>query len=296
LLPQPKPDQERGLEALFRDGDEIDWVRLQNGGTVKGSLLSVDGTRIGIDTDAQGGSRMGEMTFDFGKVDAVSIAPLEDPPAPPSGLHVVARLTDGSSLTGRLVELSQDRLLLEHALGKGGQLAVPISKLAQLVVRGGLFVYLSDQSPVSVKQHFPPEYDYEVEIWGYKRDGNVTGGKLRLGGQVYEKGLGVHSYCALTYSLEGAFGEFRATIGLDDSTRYLGEPGFGAVVFQVLVDGEPAKAYPTGIVKRKGDKPSEVVVDVTGKSSITLIAGFDPTSLHVLGRANWADAHLIRKR
>ena len=29
---------------------------------------------------------------------------------------------------------------------------------------------------------------------------------------------------------------------------------------------------------------------------LTLVAGFDPTSLHVLGRANWADAHLIRKR
>jgi hypothetical protein len=163
-------------------------------------------------------------------------------------------------------------------------------------VRGGQFVYLSDVEPAKVKQHFPPEYTYEVDIWGYKKDTNVTGGKLRLGGRTYEKGLGVHSYCELSFKLDGRYSEFRSTIGLDDSTRYLGEPGFGAVVFQVYVDGKPAKEHPTGIVKRKGDKPTQIKINVTGKKSLTLIAGFDPTSLHVLGRANWADAHLIRKR
>jgi endo-alpha-N-acetylgalactosaminidase len=163
-------------------------------------------------------------------------------------------------------------------------------------VRGGLFVYLSDLTPTNVKQNFPREYTYEVEVWGYKKDSSVTGGKLRLDGRAYDKGLGVHSYCELTYKLGGGFKEFKATIGLDDSVRTLGEPGFGAVVFQVLLDGKPAKELRTGVVKRKGDKATQLRVDVSGAKTLTLVAGLDPTSLHVLGRADWADAHLIRSR
>lgn len=289
-------EKERSLEKLLKKDDEIDWIRLKNGGIVRGSISKIDGARVTIDTNTEGGSNMGSLAFAFSKVALVAIAPLGDPPKKPKGLSVVVRLGDGSVLRGTLKGLSDGKLSLSHPLGGKKALVLGLTRVSELTVQNGLFVYLSDIDPSETDQKFPAEYTYEVEIWGFKRDRNVTGGKLRLNGRVYPKGLGVHSYCKLSYKLGGKFAEFRAVVGLDDSTRYLGEPGFGGAVFKVLLDGKPAREYPSGIAKRKGQKPTSILVDVKGKNTLTIIADYDPTSLHVLGRADWADAHLIKKR
>lgn len=289
------PERERALEASLAEAADIDRVVLRDSGSARGSLVSIDGAKVVMNTDVQGGSRMGTMQFDVAKVEMVAIAPLEDPPARPSGLRVVARLIDGTSLTGRLIGLAGDEVELAHPLGQEGELTLGLSRMEELAVENGAFVYVSDLQPEGVVQGFPPEFAYEVDVWTWKKDRNVTGGPLRLGGRVYDKGLGVHSRCVLTYRLDGAYKEFRAVIGLDDSTRYMGEPGLGAVVFRVLVDDKPAREYPNGIPQRKGQAPTEITVDVSNAKTLTLEADFDPTSLHILGRANWADAHLIKR-
>jgi hypothetical protein len=305
LIFDATPERERELEGGLEQSPTIDSVLLKDGGTARGSILRVDGTRVVLDTDVQGGSSMGKLQFDVGKVELVSIAPLEDPPAAVQGLRVVTRLVDGTTLTGRLVSLQGDELRITHPLaaqagGQGaaqaGELSLSVPRVEELIVQNGAFVYLSDLVPEGVEQRFPPEFAYEVDTWGWKRDHNVVGGTLRLGGRPYDKGLGVHSLCKLTYRLDGAYREFKAVVGLDDSTRYMGEPGLGAVVFKVVLDGDkPAKEYPTGVVQRKGQAPTELSVDVTGARTITLWADFDPTTLHILGRADWADAHLIKR-
>ena len=296
LLHDVTPERERELERGLEARAELDRVRLKDGGAAAGSIVRVDGGQVVVDTDRPGGTNIGTVRFDLDKVELVSIAPLDDPPAPPPGLRVVVHLVDGSSLRGRLVGMSPEKLELAHPLGGKDPLELAVARVRELTVQNGVFVYLSDLDPrPPVEQRFPPEFTYEPEVWGWRRDRAVTGGPLKLGGRTFEKGLGVHSYCALTYELGGEFAQLRATIGLDDSTRWLGEPGFGAVVFKVLVDGKPCREHPTGVVQKKGAPPAELVVDVTGAQSVTLVADFDPTSLHVLGRANWADAHLIKK-
>ncbi len=288
-------ERERELEASLEQQAEIDLVRLKDGGTARGSIVLIDGSKVTLDTDVEGGSHVGKLTFDVAKVEMIAIAPLSAPPAPPTGVRVTARLVDGSALTGKVVGLANDELRIEHKLaGEGQSLSIPTARLAELLVQNGAFVYLSDIEPQVVDQHFPPEYAFEPEVWGWKRDRNVTGGPIKLAGRGFDKGLGVHSYCALTFSAQG-YREFKATIGLDDATRYLGEPGFGAVTFKVLLDGKPAKEHPTGVVIRKGGAPVDLVIDVSGAATITLIADFDPTSLHILGRADWADAHLVKR-
>ncbi len=298
VLPRLAPERERELLARLDETSELDWVLLDNGGTAKGTILELDGTHVALDTRREmvgpGGSGIGVPKFDFEKVQLVSIVPLGDPPPEPQGLAVVVRLLDGSRLSGELQRLGDGKLVLRHALGGGEPLELSLPRVASLSVQNGRFVYLSDLQPVEVDQRFPPEYTYEPKVWHFKRDANVTGGRLRLGGRDFSKGLGVHSYCALTYELGGEYQQFRAVVGLDDQVRYLGEPGFGGVVFRVLLDGKPAREHTTGIHVRKGDEPVEVVVDVAGKRTLTLVADFDPTALHVLGRADWADAHLVK--
>ena len=297
LVTEASGDRER--ELLTRAGarqEQFDEVFLREGGSAKGSVLRIEPFGVKVDTDVPGGSNFGQPSYDLEKVELVAMALLEDPPAAPPGIRVQLRLVDGSLLSGVLEGLASEQIKLKHPLAPGGTLSVPVSRAAELVVQNGAFVYLSDLDPESVDQRFPPEFSYSVEAYGWKRDRCVTGkGPLRLGGRVWDKGLGVHSYAALTYKLDGAFRQFRALVGLDDSTRNMGEPGFGAVVFKVLLDGKPAREYPTGFVARKGEPPKELEVDVSSAQRITLVADFDPTSLHVLGRADWADAHLIRK-
>lgn len=289
------PERERELEASLQQTSDIDRVVLRDGGSARGSIVVLDGAKVALNTDVQGGSGMGTLQFDVSKVEMVAIAPLEEPPPRPTGLRVVARLIDGSALTGQLVGLSGEELRLRHPLGPQGELTLGLPRVEELAVENGAFVYLSDLLPEGVTQGFPPEYAYEVDVWTWKKDRSVTGGVLRLGGRPYDKGLGVHSRCVLTYRLDGAYKEFRAVIGLDDSTRYLGEPGLGAVVFRVLLDDKPAREYPNGVTQRKGQAPTEVSIDVSSARTLTLEADFDPTSLHILGRANWADAHLIKR-
>ena len=83
-------------------------------------------------------------------------------------------------------------------------------------------------------------------------------------------------------------------IGLDDSVRFLGEPGMGSVRFRVLVDGKAVKEYTEGVLMEKGASPKKINVNVQGAKSLTLVADYGPL-LHILGRADWADAHLIRE-
>lgn len=299
------PERERDLEATLAQVQDIDRVLLKDGGSARGSVVALDGTKVVLDTNVRGGSNMQTLQFDVSKVEMVVIAALEDPPPPPQGLRVVAWLVDGTALTGKLVGLAGEELRLIHPLGaspgqngpgSSTELTLNLSRVEELTVENGAFVYVSDQQPEEVTQGFPPEYAFEVDVWSWKKDRNVTGGALRLGGRVFAKGLGVHSRCALTYRLNGVYREFKAVIGLDDSTRYMGEPGLGAVVFRVLLDGEkPAREYPNGITQRKGQAPTEISVDVSNAQTITLVADYDPTSLHILGRANWADAHLIKR-
>lgn len=289
-------DRERELEASLEPNPEIDRVQLKDGGTARGSILGIDGTKVSLDTNVQGGSNMGRLQFDVSKVELVSIAPLEAAPSKPQGLRVLARLIDGTMLSGKVAGLQNDELRLVHPLGGQGDLVLGLARVEELSVENGAFVYLSDTQPEGVEQSFPPEFAYEVDVWTWKRDRNVEGGVLRLGGRAYDKGIGVHSFCKLVYRLDGAFREFKAVVGLDDATRYMGEPGLGAVVFRVLLDGEKAaKEYPNGIVQRKGQAPTEVSVDVSSAKTLTIIVDYDPTSLHILGRANWADAHLIKR-
>jgi hypothetical protein len=295
LLVDCSPERERELEGgLTRSG--LDRVLLKDGGSAIGSLNRIEESRLFLDTTVDGGSKVGkEYSASLSKVELVAFA-ADSATQKPQGLHVRARLVDGSFLTGRLVQLDPTSgLRLEHPLGPGGALDLPLERVASVVVQGGAVSYLSDLEPrAPVDQHFPSEFTYEPEMWGWKRDRNVTGGALRLGGRAFDKGLGVHSYCALTYDLGGAYKELRAVIGLDDVTRGLGEPGLGGVVFKVLVDGKPA-GEPGGWTKLLGDPPTPITIDVTGARTLTLIVDFDRSTLHILGRADWADAHLIRR-
>lgn len=313
------PEKEREIEAKrLATPPADDTMFIKSGGKPYGTILTIAPTGVTLDTTKRSNkddkSDLGTITQKLTEIEAIATSKDGGNEVPVmTGLGVRIKLDDGSLLEGELTSLQNGNVTLEHpVLGgtleksnkpKPKTLAIPKARILELSVVNGAFVYLSDLAPARVVEKFPPEFDRPADIWGWKRDKEVVkGGRLRLGGRTFEKGLGVHSYCELEFTLNGQYSSFRAVIGLDDSTRYLGTPGLGGVVFKVLIDGKPAKdlqvdgaATPAdpGIKKLKGEKPSEITVDVAGAKTLTLIADYH--FMHILGRADWADAYLVKK-
>lgn len=109
------------------------------------------------------------------------------------------------------------------------------------------------------------------------------GGPLRLGGTVYDKGLGVHARSEVTLDLAGGYDRFTARAGVDDEVS-----GKGSVAFELLGDGRVLAR--SGVV-RSGDAAIPFDVDVRGVRTLTLRVtdgGDGVDSDH----ADWADAQL----
>jgi alpha-galactosidase len=109
------------------------------------------------------------------------------------------------------------------------------------------------------------------------------GDPLALGGEIYDKGLGVWAPSKIIYRLGKSCTRFSAELGIDDSTD-----GRGSVIFHVFADGE--KLYESEVLTGESAAQS-VEVDVTDRHRLTLLV---TNALDGYGRdrANWADATL----
>lgn len=108
------------------------------------------------------------------------------------------------------------------------------------------------------------------------------GRKISVGGQTFEKGLGVHAPSTVQYDLMGRCTTFSATIGLDGEVK-----GKGSVVFQVY--GDDRLLFDSGVLR--GQAVGNMTVDVIGVSRLRLVVtnGGDGKEYD---HADWAGARL----
>lgn len=276
----------REVEKNLRRKTDSDILFQRSGRESAGILEKIEAETLRVEVDGA------SLPVKLEKVKMVLLSLIEKPEKPGKGTLVRLRLLDGSSLSGVMTSLEDGALKISNPLSE--TLSVRATDVQELLVLNGATQYLSDMQPSKVVQKFPEGFKYYPDVFGWKKDRSVLGGVLKLGGRTFAKGLGCHSHCSLSFELGGEYGEFRAVVGLDDSVRFLGEPGLGAVRFRVLLDGKPAKELgDEGLLKSKGEKPSVIKVSVAGAKTLTLVADYGPM-LHILGRANWADAHLLK--
>lgn len=185
--------------------------------------------------------------------------------------------------------------------GDGLTLGVYDERLNKLTFRHGKFAYLSDM-PVEAAVQYPyfggpsaMPRNLNDYWWNFQRDRAVTGGPLTLRAAdmrrvIYTKGLGVHSYCKLTFRLDGQYARFMADIGLDDSAGQQ-----GSVIFEVYCDDEPQPRYRSPSVLRRSAALVSIDVDVRGARRIHLVVDFGDNG-DIQDRANWAKARVIKER
>jgi len=133
-------------------------------------------------------------------------------------------------------------------------------KVASLPAAGPGVVYLSDLTPTKVELF--DKIGSPSKSGPMHNDVSFNGKPLVINGVFYEKGIGVHTYARITYSLGGEYKQFVSDTGLDfleDSST---------MIFEVEVDSK--LVYDNGNGTKTKDQVAPVTLDVTGKSMIAL--------------------------
>lgn len=303
LLAVRRVDGQRvpGSSRLVRIPDADAAYRL-SGARVEGTVARFHGTGIEIDR-----GDLGRSEISFRELAAVFVANEAQPR--PEGLHVVARLADGSA-----VVLTREFLIVGGQLRgrtpSGLPVRVALGRVRALGFQGGSFVHVSNLTPQAVKREpFFALPDGPVAgamldfVCPVRIDRSPDGRPITLNKRPYFKGIGVRPRTELTFDLAGGgFKTFRALCGIDDEVLgpgYGHGAGTGSVVFLVQVDG---RTVFTSEPVEGGKEPVPVSVPVVGAKTLTLIVSLVPETKMPKGMADgpeldnavWARPLLIR--
>ncbi|MCD4727418.1 MAG: NPCBM/NEW2 domain-containing protein [Pirellulales bacterium] len=296
----------RGVGALLKNGDEL-----------TGPLIGIADNVVRLQTG------VGTVEIPTNRITAIILPTKPRPLVAPVGKHLRTwvGLSDGSRLLAARLAIEGGSAAIDAA---GRTWKTSAENIVFLQPLGGRAVYLSDLKPVEYRQ--APYLDLP---WPYHADRNATGGRLRSGGQLYLKGIGVHSASRLVFSplplgegpgvraakqsdsplLPGekpGTGKKNSPLlpGEGPGVRAAGAPkrfqalvgiddstdGRGSVRFRVLVDGRERYVSP---ILRGGDPPVPVLVELTGAKRLELVVDYADRA-DVLDHADWLDARLVR--
>jgi hypothetical protein len=278
--PDRAADPEKLRRRLAAQRRTRDVILLRNGDTVEGVLSALDAAEAGVEVDKK------KVSVKVSQVAAVALSTELADALRPKGAYARLVLAGNGTAHGTRLSLTSaecaDGATLTGTTAFGAQVRVPVERVAALDVFQGAAVYLSDLKPA--KYESSPFTD---AAWPFAADANVAGHDLRLGGSVYDKGLGLHNRGGLTYKLDGRYRRFEALVGLDERD---GDGGSARV--KVLADGKPLDIGARRALTAKAG-PLPVSAPVAGVKELTLLVEFGDNG-DVLGVVDWADARLVR--
>ncbi|MCS6850718.1 MAG: NPCBM/NEW2 domain-containing protein [Gemmataceae bacterium] len=283
-----EPERLRRQVLAQRRTRDVLWLR--NGDRIEGTLESIDGATGTVMVSSESGT----VRLDRDQVAFIALNSELAQNLRPDKPYWLAVLADGSRVSFASLRSDEGQALVggdQSLVGQtltGSAVEVPVSTLLALERYNGRAVFLSDLQPRAYE--FRPFNDGGPS-WPLVRDGSVGGRELRLGGSVYEKGLGLHSQSRVTYDLNGTYRFFEAVVGLDEQT---GRGGCARI--QVLVDGQPRDLGFDGTIGHE-DTPRPIQVRVAGARELTLVVDFGVRGRFLWdahNHVNWADARLIR--
>lgn len=266
------------LQRLLELSGDTDRLVLENGDELTGLLISGEGEKIQLE------STLGANAKQTVDVPVESVAAIVFNPALRAKARAASKvawigLSDGSLVRAETWTLDGNELALTRTGGSPWKSTVP-QAVRFVQPQGGQVHYLSDLPPEAYR-HIP----YLTREWPYQLDRTVSGARLRAGGRLFVKGVGMHSASRLTFALNREYSRFEAELAIDDETH-----GQGSVVVRVFADAE--ERYRSPIV-RSGEPPLAVSVDVSGAQRLSLVVDHADRG-DQLDRADWLDARLIK--
>src|SRR5262249_25500077 len=196
----------------------------------------------------------------------------------PAGDYFELTSSDGSRLGGSQARIEQGQVVATTRFG--APIKLPLGDLVHIHARSKSIVYLSEREPAAVRY-----VGYVGPTRPLRKDSSVEGHPLRLGGQTYDRGLGMQSRTLVAYRLAPGDRRFQALVGLDDRAGPL-----GSVVFRVLVDDQ--ERFASSPLSAR-DIPKMIDLDVTGAKVLILLTEFGERG-EVRDFADWVEARIIR--
>lgn len=262
----------RDADAWFKKttGLSEDAVLLTNGDVVRGFVtrLAPDGVSLDAAT--------GATTIPLRLVVAAKI--VHPPPKRLDPPFARVRLKDTSQVTATTAEGDDQHLTL--TLQCGTSIRTRLDRIESMECATRRWEWLTQLRPISAEQ--VPLF---TQGWDHIVDRNVRGGPLRVAGESFDRGLGVHARSVLVYELGGEYSEFVTAFGLDDDSGPLAD-----VTVAVLVDGRP-RFQASGV--RRGVLSGPIRVDVTRAGRIELVVDFGENG-DIQDRFNWIEPALVR--
>jgi len=195
-----------------------------------------------------------------------------------SGKSARVALRRGGDFSAAIAAADQSTLSMTASFGAA--LKLPWESIDRIDFRSNKIEFVSDLKPAHAVSR-----GFFGRTWPWKANQALYGGPLKIGDETFTRGLAVHSRSELAYDLAEPFHEFRATIGIDDSTQKNGN-----VIFRVR--GDDKTLFDSGPVK-SGDAPREIAVPLTEVRRLTLEVDYGD-GLDIGDWAVWGQARLIR--
>jgi hypothetical protein len=186
---------------------------------------------------------------------------------------------DGSTLKFSAIRLAGQNATVTSPAA--GQIVVARKNIAAIHFKSDRLVRLADLKPEKVT-----EYGFLSTGFPYRQNRSVASGPLRLDGKTYRTGLGLHSFCELTYDLGGAYSSFVATVGIDDAIRPAGN-----AELTIIADGKPL--LPATKLTGK-DKARTIRLNIKGVRKLTIRVTFGEDKLDVGDHVDLAGARLVK--
>ncbi len=264
------------LARVASPGGQTDRALLDNGDELTGTINRLQDDVLQLQTET------GKLDVEVARVAALIFNPtLLDKPAA-SGLRVLVGLRDGSHLTA--IALVADGKTARLKLAGGVELRAATDAIVALQPLGGRATYLSDLKPASYR-HIP----YLQLTWPFAADRSVQGARLRAGGKLYAKGLGMHSPARITFDLDRPYRRFEseAAIDAEAGTR-------GSVVFRVFTDDGSGtwQQRAASDVVRGGQSAVPISVELEGARRFSLLVDFADRG-DEQDHADWLNARLV---
>lgn len=249
---------------LFLVGEQIEQAM-----PVEGVLKSMDDQFITLDWKGQ------DQRLARKKVMAVALAGAK--PADQAAGRLVAG--DGSVLAFTKIELAGSKFALQSPTG--GALQIPQAGVARIRLASDKIANLLDLTPTSARHYGLLDAGFPHRV------NRSAGGKpLSLDGKVHAAGLGLHSFCELTYELGGAYTKLVCQAGIDDAVRPAGD-----AELTFLADGKVV-GQPIRLIGK--DNSRSVSVDIAGAKTLTVRVSFGADKVDVGDHVNIISARLIK--
>jgi NPCBM/NEW2 domain len=251
----------------------------RNGDLANGALTAIDraGNRIRFQVDGK------DQELDLSKVAAIGFNSDLARVRRPKGPFFRLVLADGTRLSATSV--SFDGKVWKATTLFKDSISMPAEQIVSIDVEQSKAALLSDLKPTKYQYQ---STDGENVSWAADRC--VSGAALRLkslpGESTFDRGIGLHAECTITYSLAGKYRQFECSAGLDSRTGTRGD-----AVLAVLVDGKE-RELPRGGRLVFSEAPLALQLDVTGAKELTIVVrpGRGGT---VQDHVNLVDARLI---